>query len=250
MSKQKKPKYPQFSLSWLYLIIALVLGYLIINGGNGSLLDGGSKEVTYSQFKEYVKKGYANKVVVNKKEGTLVMYVAPEHLREVFPTTKIKPGAVSVVQSQYPSADKLEEFMEEEHDAGHFSGDVKYENGSDAISNFLWSFGPLILIAIFWIFIMRRMGGGSGSGGGPMGIFNVGKSRAQLVDKEEAGKVTFKDVAGQAGAKQEVQEIVEFLKNPEKYTDLGGKIPKGALLVGPPGTGKTLFRCALLLNVG
>ena len=245
MSKQKKPKYPQFSLSWLYLIIALVLGYLIINGGNGSLLDGGSKEVTYSQFKEYVKKGYANKVVVNKKEGTLVMYVAPEHLREVFPTTKIKPGAVSVVQSQYPSADKLEEFMEEEHDAGHFSGDVKYENGSDAISNFLWSFGPLILIAIFWIFIMRRMGGGSGSGGGPMGIFNVGKSRAQLVDKEEAGKVTFKDVAGQAGAKQEVQEIVEFLKNPEKYTDLGGKIPKGALLVGPPGTGKTLLAKAV-----
>ena len=250
MSKQKKPKYPQFSLSWLYLIIALVLGYLIINGGNGSLLDGGSKEVTYSQFKEYVKKGYANKVVVNKKEGTLVMYVAPEHLREVFPTTKIKPGAVSVVQSQYPSADKLEEFMEEEHDAGHFSGDVKYENGSDAISNFLWSFGPLILIAIFWIFIMRRMGGGSGSGGGPMGIFNVGKSRAQLVDKEEAGKVTFKDVAGQAGAKQEVQEIVEFLKNPEKYTDLGGKIPKGALLVGPPGTGKTLLAKAVAGEAG
>ena len=245
MSKQKKPKYPQFSLTWLYLIIAVVLGFLILNGGNGSLLDGGSKEVTYSQFKEYVKKGYANKVVVNKKEGTLVMYVKPEHLRDVFPTTKIKPGAVSVVQSQYPSADKLEDFMEQEQESGHFSGDVKYENSSDAISNFLWSFGPLILIALFWIFIMRRMGGGSGSSGGPMGIFNVGRSRAQLVDKEEAGKVTFKDVAGQAGAKQEVQEIVEFLKNPEKYTELGGKIPKGALLVGPPGTGKTLLAKAV-----
>ena len=246
MSKQKKPKYPQFSLTWLYLIIAIVLGFLILNGGNGSLLDGGSKEVTYSQFKEYVKKGYASKVVVNKKEGTLIMYVEPSHLRDVFPTTKIKPGATSIVQSQYPSADKLEDFMEQEQEAGHFSGDVKYENSSDAISNFLWSFGPLILIALFWIFIMRRMGGGgSSSGGGPMGIFNVGRSRAQLVDKEEASKVTFKDVAGQAGAKQEVQEIVEFLKNPNKYTDLGGKIPKGALLVGPPGTGKTLLAKAV-----
>ena len=247
MSKQKKPKYPQFSLTWLYLIIAIVLGFLILNGGSGSLLDGGSKEVTYSQFKEYVKKGYASKVVVNKKEGTLVMYVEPVHLRDVFPTTKIKPGATSVVQSQFPSADKLEDFMEQEHEAGHFSGDVKYENGSDAISNFLWSFGPLILIALFWIFIMRRMGGGGSNsgGGGPMGIFNVGRSRAQLVDKDEAAKVTFKDVAGQAGAKQEVQEIVEFLKNPDKYTELGGKIPKGALLVGPPGTGKTLLAKAV-----
>ena len=163
MSKQKKPKYPQFSLTWLYLIIAIVLGFLILNGGNGSLLNGGSKEVTYSQFKEYVKKGYASKVVVNKKEGTLIMYVEPSHLRDVFPTTKIKPGATSIVQSQYPSADKLEDFMEQEHEAGHFSGDVKYENSSDTISNFLWSFGPLILIALFWIFIMRRMGGGGGS---------------------------------------------------------------------------------------
>ena len=246
MSKQK-PKLPQFSLTWLYVVIAVVLGFLIVNGGTGSLMDGGSKEVTYSQFKEYVRNGYASKIVVNKKEGTLVMYVQPQHLRDVFPTTKIKPGATSVVQAQYPSNDKLEDFVEQEHEAGHFNGDVKYENGSDAISNFFWSFGPLILIALFWIFIMRRMGGGGGSssGGGPMGIFNVGRSRAQLVDKDEASKVTFKDVAGQAGAKQEVQEIVEFLKNPDKYTELGGKIPKGALLVGPPGTGKTLLAKAV-----
>ena len=246
MSKQK-PKLPQFSLTWLYVVIAVVLGFLILNGGTGSLMDGGSKEVTYSQFKEYVRNGYASKIVVNKKEGTLVMYVQPQHLRDVFPTTKIKPGATSVVQAQYPSNDKLEDFVEQEHEAGHFSGDVKYENGSDAISNFFWSFGPLILIAIFWIFIMRRMGGGGSgsSGGGPMGIFNVGRSRAQLVDKDEASKVTFKDVAGQAGAKQEVQEIVDFLKNPKRYTELGGKIPKGALLVGPPGTGKTLLAKAV-----
>ena len=111
MSKQK-PKRPQFSLTWLYVIIAVALGFLILNGGSGSLMDGGSKEVTYSQFKQYVKNGYASKIVVNKKEGTLVMYVQPQYLRDVFPTTKVKPGAVGVVQSQFPSADKLEDFVE------------------------------------------------------------------------------------------------------------------------------------------
>ena len=111
--------------------------------------------------------------------------------------------------------------------------------------HFFWSFGPLILIVFFWIFLMRRMGGSSGDGGGPMGIFNVGKSRARLVEKDEDNKVTFADVAGQEGAKLEVQEIVEFLKNPTRYTELGGKIPKGALLVGPPGTGKTLLAKAV-----
>ena len=245
MSK-KKPKYPQFSLSWLYLIIAAVMGYLILKGGNGSLNNGGSKEVTYSEFKEYVRNGYASRIVVNQGEGILVMYVSPQHIRDVFPTTKVKPGAVSVVQSRYPSADKLDDFVEQEQKEGHFSGEVKYENGDDGILRFFWNFGPLLLIIFFWIFIMRRMGSGGNTGGvGPMGIFNVGRSRAQLVDKDEASKVTFKDVAGQAGAKQEVQEIVDFLKNPAKYTDLGGKIPKGALLVGPPGTGKTLLAKAV-----
>ena len=172
------------------------------------------------------------------------MYVQADHIRDVFKTNNVKQGKLPYVQTDFPSTDKLEEFIEQQQLSGNYSGEMKYERGNDEFLNFFWSFGPLILIVFVWFLIMRRMGGSGGPGGG-MGIFNVGKSRAQLVDKDQASKVTFKDVAGQAGAKQEVQEIVEFLKNPEKYTHLGGKIPKGALLVGPPGTGKTLLAKAV-----
>lgn len=121
---------------------------------------------------------------------------------------------------------------------------MAYEQGDDMLHNIFWSFGPLILIVLFWMFMLRGAGGGGG-GGGPMGLFNVGKSRAKLVEKDQRAKVTFRNVAGLAGAKQEVHEIVDFLRHPEKYTELGGKIPKGALLVGPPGTGKTLLAKAV-----
>ena len=111
------------------------------------------------------------------------------------------------------------------------------------LNNILWTFGPLVLIVLFWIFIMRRMSGGGGAGGG--GVFNVGKSQAKLFDAASSQRITFKDVAGLAEAKQEVEEVVSFLKEPKKYTRLGGKIPKGVLLVGPPGTGKTLMARAM-----
>lgn len=234
---------PRFNLTWIYLIIALVLGFLVLNSGNAKLATADSKEVTYSQFKNYVNKGYASRIVVNKKNGTLVMYIQPEHIRDVFKVTTQQKGSPMYVETDIPSPDKLEEFMEQAVQNGHFTGEVSYQKGDDTVVNFLWSFGPLIMIILFWMFFMRRMGGGGG--GSPMSIFNVGKSRAQLVEKDQKNKVTFQDVAGQEGAKQEVQEIVEFLKNPGKYTELGGKIPKGALLVGPPGTGKTLLAKAV-----
>ena len=242
---KNKKRGPQISLTWIYLIIAITLGYMLMNGDSALLSGGSSRNATYSQFKNYVEQGYASRIIVNKKEGSLQMYVEPSHIRDVFKEQKVDQGSRPFVIVQFPSADKLEDFISEQQAQEHFSGEIEYRQGDDDFMHFFWSFGPLILIVFFWLFLMRRMGGSGSDGGGPMGIFNVGKSRARLVEKDEDNKVTFADVAGQEGAKLEVQEIVEFLKNPSRYTELGGKIPKGALLVGPPGTGKTLLAKAV-----
>lgn len=243
MDNNKAPK-PHFNFMWIYLGIALLLGFLVIRSGGPSLLSSSNKEVTYSEFKTYVSKGYASRIVANKRDGSLCMYVSPEHVRDVFPTSSVQPGTEVFVEAEFPSADKLDSFLEQQQEAGNFKGEVSYEQGDDMFRNILWSFGPLVLIIFFWMFMLRGAGGGGG-GGGAMGLFNVGKSRAKLVEKDQRAKVTFKDVAGLAGAKQEVHEIVDFLRNPQKYTQLGGMIPKGALLVGPPGTGKTLLAKAV-----
>lgn len=243
MDNNKAPK-PHFNFMWIYLGIALLLGFLVIRSGGPSLLSSSNKEVTYSEFKTYVSKGYASRIVANKRDGSLCMYVSPEHVRDVFPTSSVQPGTEVFVEAEFPSADKLDSFLEQQQEAGNFKGEVSYEQGDDMFRNILWSFGPLVLIIFFWMFMLRGAGGGGG-GGGAMGLFNVGKSRAKLVEKDQRAKVTFKDVAGLAGAKQEVHEIVDFLRNPQKYNQLGGKIPKGALLVGPPGTGKTLLAKAV-----
>ena len=243
MDNNKAPK-PHFNFMWIYLGIALLLGFLVIRSGGPSLLSSSNKEVTYSEFKTYVSKGYASRIVANKRDGSLCMYVSPEHVRDVFPTSSVQPGIEVFVEAEFPSADKLDSFLEQQQEAGNFKGEVSYEQGDDMFRNILWSFGPLVLIIFFWMFMLRGAGG-AGGGGGAMGLFNVGKSRAKLVEKDQRAKVTFKDVAGLAGAKQEVHEIVDFLRNPQKYTQLGGKIPKGALLVGPPGTGKTLLAKAV-----
>ena len=240
-------KKPRMSFMWVYIVIAIALGYLFFAGEDLPGSAAASKNVTYTDFKNYVENGYANKIVANKDEGTVRMYVKPEHYRDVFKKGVEDAGKQSFVQAEFPSADKLDEFVTAQQDLGNFKGELSYKRSDNTFMQVFWNLFPLLLIIFVWMFIMRRMGSGGGGFGGMGGIFNVGRSRAQLVEKgsENESKVTFKDVAGQASAKQEVQEIVEFLKNPQKFTDLGGKIPKGALLVGPPGTGKTLLAKAV-----
>ena len=242
------PKKPTFNFTWIYIIILAVLGFLFITGDSESLTPSSTKEVSYTEFQNYVRKGYGKELLANKNKGTAQMELTPEHYRDVFPGNNDFKGQKPSVITQYPSSDKLDEFLETERLNGNFTGDVRYEHTEESPWwSFMLNIAPMLLLVFFWIFIMRRMSSGGSSnseGGGPMGIFSVGKSRARLVEKGDA-KVTFKDVAGQDGAKQEVQEIVDFLKNPTKYTELGGKIPKGALLVGPPGTGKTLLAKAV-----
>ena len=242
--KNENKKRPRFSLSWFYIIIAVALGWLFLNS-EGSASGGMSKKATYSEFKTYVEKGYASRIVVKKDASQLEMYVKPTNIRDVFRTgANDNNGLEPYVVVDYGSTDKLEEFLDAQQEEGHFDGSITYKKEDSTLWHILINFGPILFLIFFWVVIMNRMGGGGGSMGG-MNIFNVGRSRAQVVEKDEKTKVTFADVAGQAGAKQEVQEIVEFLKNPDKYTELGGKIPKGALLVGPPGTGKTLLAKAV-----
>ncbi|MBR7018050.1 MAG: ATP-dependent zinc metalloprotease FtsH [Prevotella sp.] len=241
------PKMPKFNMNWIYILVLIGLAAVWFTGGD-SVSGSAHSDVDYSQFKIMVQKQYASKIVVNSDEKKLKMYVKPEHIRDVFGRGTDQTGKNPYVLVTYGSTDKLEEFIDAERQAKHFTGDLSYENkrGSDFMNLFI-SLLPLIIIIGAWIFIMRRMSGGAG---GPGGVFNVGKSKAKMYEKGGDLGITFKDVAGQEGAKQEVQEIVEFLKNPQKYTDLGGKIPKGALLVGPPGTGKTLLAKAVAGEAG
>ena len=233
-------------MSWIYMLVLFGLIAMYLLGGDS--VGSASKKISYDEFKTFVNKGYASKIIINKDESTLKMYVNPKNIRDVFKQGSKNTGNNPYVTTEFGSVDKVETFIEAEKKAGKFKGELNYENkqGND-LFNILLSFGPILLLFFLWIYLMRRMSGG---GGGAGGVFNVGKSKAKMYEKGAEINITFKDVAGQEGAKQEVQEIVEFLKNPKKYTDLGGKIPKGALLVGPPGTGKTLLAKAVAGEAG
>mgnify|MGYP002569156709 FL=1 len=235
-----KPKInvPRFNLTWLYVIIALIFAFLYFSGDEGSA----TKEVNYTEFQEMVTKGYADKIVAYDN-NTVEMYIKPDHIVDVFKKDANKVGRSPSINVQIGSMEALDKFLDEQTKEGNFTGSIQYEKKSDYFSIILWNVLPFVFLIGIWMFAMRRMGGGGGAGGGS-NVFNVGRSKAQLFEKG-TNRITFKDVAGQAAAKQEVQEIVDFLKQPQKYTELGGKIPKGALLVGPPGTGKTLLAKAV-----
>lgn len=233
----------KFSLWWMYAIVFLFIGG-ILWFDNSSV----SKEVSYTQFEQYVVRDHGITQIIiqtDKKqaEGMLTDSLAQVIFNGSYQSTgNIKAKVIANISS----ADKLSDQIEKWRAMGAFNGSVKYEQSSP-FTSLLWSILPFALFIGVWIFLMRRMSGagGGGAAGGGGGIFSVGKSKAMLFDKNNSERVTFRDVAGLSEAKTEIEEIVEFLKNPKRYTNLGGKIPKGALLVGPPGTGKTLLAKAV-----
>ena len=239
-NNNNKPKInvPRPNLTWLYVLIALVFGWLWFTGDEGSA----TKEVNYTEFKEMVSKGYADKIIAYDN-NTLEVFIKPDHIVDVFKKDAEKVGRSPAVTVRIGSMESFDKFINEQQDNGNFTGSIQYEEKSEYFGMLFWNLLPIVFFIVLWIFLMRRMGGGAGAGGAS-NVFNVGRSKAQLFEKG-TNRITFKDVAGQAAAKQEVQEIVDFLKQPQKYTELGGKIPKGALLVGPPGTGKTLLAKAV-----
>ena len=235
-----KPAKPKFNLNWLYFLI-------LFGMFSGFLFRGGSpaKETPWSEFERYLDSGYIEKVEVfsNKKIANGV--VIKDSMHRVYGKDTVAYKKDRLITTNITSEDAVLRSIKEAQELTGKVIEFKVNNESDYMNTFIVFFLPIIIMVLLFWFLNRRMMGGGG-GGGAGGIFNVGKSKAQLFDKGDTkNRITFKDVAGLQGAKQEIEEIVAFLKNPSKYTELGGKIPKGALLVGPPGTGKTLLAKAV-----
>ncbi len=249
MPKNKKtpPKKPTLNPYWFYgSIVLFFLGMSLFGGGNGL---GEDQKINISTFERYLNDGEVSRVVVVNK-NTAQVTLTEEALEETKHKNAKSSDFLGRSNDSGPhyqfEVGNLELFQKklEAAEANGVEFSYEFKTVENRWLDVLIGFLPLILIIAIWLFIMRRMSGGGGGGGGAQ-IFNIGKSKAKLFDEKTDVKVTFKDVAGLEGAKEEVQEIVDFLKNPTKYTVLGGKIPKGALLVGPPGTGKTLLAKAV-----
>ena len=240
-NNNKSKNYFGLSIYWVYaIIIAFLLGMLWLDDTTST------QDVSYSKFEEYVGTGDVEKITVYTNTNRAEAVVGDSLARVILKDRKIDPAKTSrlYISTDIPSADKMKDQIDAWRAEGVFKGEVNYEKASD-YSGIIWTFGPILLLVLFWVFMMKRMSGSAGGSGGPGGVFNVGKSKAKVFEKGEATNVTFKDVAGLTEPKTEIREIVEFLRNPQRYTDLGAKIPKGALLVGPPGTGKTLLAKAV-----
>lgn len=240
--QKRKPgnsKRPLFNMYWMYalIVMSLLALYYFQDGSQ-------TKEVDWTDFEHAALAGDIDKIAVTPTEGiaegVLTTQGAKNQKFDMSPTFSGDKKLITTI----PSTDKIQEKLDAWNVALQKEGKpaikVNYEKGSD-LMKFIWYFGPIILIVVFMVYMSKRMAGGGGGGG----IFNVGKSKAMVFDKDNGTNVTFDDVAGLSEAKVEIEEIVEFLKNPQRYTDLGAKIPKGALLVGPPGTGKTLLAKAV-----
>ena len=235
-----QPSGPRRWLSILFYTLAFaLLGFYFFGNKEGS---GSSKELSYTKLTAYIESGAIDKIVVTD-DMIAKANVKPQSYTLVFGTQGDGERAKGTLKSQVPSLEEFSKYMDGINATrkanGQASIDVQYTKSKDYWYLILANVLPFVLLIVFLIYMSRGIGGAAG------GIFGVGKAQAQLFDKDKKNKVTFQDVAGLYGAKQEVQEIVEFLKNPKKYTEIGAKIPKGALLVGPPGTGKTLLAKAV-----
>ncbi|MEO0570424.1 MAG: ATP-dependent zinc metalloprotease FtsH [Bacteroidota bacterium] len=241
------PKKPRFSSWWIYgVIIALILGFQFF----GSATFSNTEKTTTSAMQEFLRNGDIEKIVIITNTRKAKIYLTDEAMnKDVHKGVSDKPmlptaGLVPQYVLNYGDMQIFQNEINEIKKENNLETIVEFDTESNVLGDLLLSLLPFVLIIGIWIYLMRRMSGGAGGGAGGQ-IFNIGKSKAKLFDEKTDTRTSFKDVAGLEGAKEEVQEIVEFLKNPDKYTSLGGKIPKGALLVGPPGTGKTLLAKAV-----